>query len=115
MKIKTFKIASRRVAILGWSVGLGIALMVLKFFENFGEKVDVSAVDVFKVVDGATNVSPIVGAIGLGIALCQVVAWEQLRHALLKADKFWLQLAQIVVMVLTLLGAAVAVMLPEPL
>lgn len=110
MKIKIFEITERRVAILGWSVGLSIALMLLKFFENFGEKVDVSAVDVFKVVDSATNVSPIVGAIGLGIALCQVAAWEQLRYALLKADKFWLQLAQIVVMVLTLLGAVVAVM-----
>lgn len=110
MKIKIFEITGRRVAILGWSVGLSIALMLLKFFENFGEKVDVSAVDVFKVVDSATNVSPIVGAIALGIALCQVAAWEQLRYALLKANKFWLQLAQIVAMVLTLLGAVVAVM-----
>lgn len=43
------------------------------------------------------------------VPFCSLLAWEQLRHALLKANHYWLQLMQIVVMVLTFLGVVVAV------
>ena len=110
MKTNAFEITPRRVAILGWSVCLCVVFLLLQFSENYGQHIDELSADGFSVASAATDVSPLLRICGVAVALCSVVAWEQLRHALLKANHYWLQLMQIVVMVLTVLGAAVAIM-----
>jgi putative membrane protein len=110
MKINAFEITPRRVAILGWSVCLCVVFLLLQFSENYGQHIDELSADGFSVASAATDVSPLLRICGVAVAICSVVAWEQLRHALLKANHYWLQLMQIVVMVLTILGAAVAIM-----
>ena len=110
MKINAFEITPRRVAIFGWSVCLCVVFLLLQFSENYGQHIDELSADGFSVASAATDVSPLLRICGVAVALCSVVAWEQLRHALLKANHYWLQLMQIVVMVLTVLGAAVAIM-----
>ena len=110
MKTNAFEITPRRVAILGWSVCLCVVFLLLQFSENYGQHIDELSADGFSVASAATDVSPLLRICGVAVALCSVFPWEQLRHALLKANHYWLQLMQIVVMVLTVLGAAVAIM-----
>ena len=43
MNKKIFKISKFRGEILNWSFGIGVALMLLKFFENFGNKLSESS------------------------------------------------------------------------
>ena len=104
-----FEVTSRRVAILGWSVSLCVVFMLLQLSEKYGQHIDELTADGFSVADTASKVTPLLWLCGLLVPFCSLLAWEQLRHALLKANHYWLQLMQIVVMVLTFLGVVVAV------
>ena len=109
MKVNIFEVTSRRVAILGWSVSLCVVFMLLQLSEKYGQHIDELTADGFSVADTASKVTPLLWLCGLLVPFCSLLAWEQLRHALLKANHYWLQLMQIVVMVLTFLGVVVAV------
>lgn len=88
MKTNTFEITPRRVAIRGWSVCLCVVFLLLQFSENYGQHIDELSADGFSVASAATDVSPLLRICGVAVALCSVVAWEQLRHALLKANHY---------------------------
>lgn len=109
MKVNVFEVTSRRVAILDWSVSLCVVFMLLQLSEKYGQHIDELTADGFSVADTASKVTPLLWFCGLLVPFCSLLAWEQLRHALLKANHYWLQLMQIVVMVLTFLGVVVAV------
>ena len=81
MKTNAFEITPRRVAILGWSVCLCVVFLLLQFSENYGQHIDELSADGFSVASAATDVSPLLRICGVAVALCSVVAWEQLRHA----------------------------------
>ena len=78
--------------------------MLLQLSEKYGQHIDELTADGFSVADTASKVTPLLWLCGLLVPFCSLLAWEQLRHALLKANHYWLQLMQIVVMVLTFLG-----------
>ena len=104
MKVNVFEVTSRRVAILGWSVSLCVVFMLLQLSEKYGQHIDELTADGFSVADTASKVTPLLWLCGLLVPFCSLLAWEQLRHTLLKANHYWLQLMQIVVMVLTVFG-----------
>ncbi|WP_273534294.1 hypothetical protein [Prevotella aurantiaca] len=104
MKINIFEITKRRISILGWSVGMGIVFLLIMLSEALGNNVDGDSYDIL-----ATNVAgdfktELYGLVSFAFIVCSLLTMEQLRHALYKLNHFWLQLAQIVVMVLTVLG-----------
>lgn len=107
MKINIFEITKRRISILGWSVGMGIVFLLMMLSEQLGNSVDSDSYDIL-----ATNVAgdyktELYGLVSFAFIVCSLLTMEQLRHALYKLNRFWLQLAQIVVMVLTVLGLLV--------
>lgn len=104
MKINIFEITKRRISILGWSVGMGIVFLLIMLSESLGNNVDGDSYDIL-----ATNIAgdfktELYGLVSFAFIVCSLLTMEQLRHALYKLNHFWLQLAQIVVMVLTVLG-----------
>ncbi|MES5004833.1 hypothetical protein [Prevotella disiens] len=107
MNKKIFKISKFRGEILNWSFGIGVALMLLKFFENFGNKLSESSEVLSTSIDNMVGDRTLLLLLTTGITVCSLLMWEQLRHALLKTNHFWLQLVQIVVMVLTAFAAIV--------
>lgn len=103
MKINIFEITKRRISILGWSVGMGIVFLLIMLSESLGNNVDGDSYDIL-----ATNIAgdfktELYGLVSFAFIVCSLLTMEQLRHALYKLNHFWLQLAQIVVMVLTVL------------
>ena len=107
MKINIFEITKRRISILGWSVGMGIVFLLIMLSESLGNNVDGDSYDIL-----ATNIAgdfktELYGLVSFAFIVCSLLTMEQLRHALYKLNHFWLQLAQIVVMVLTVLGLLV--------
>lgn len=107
MKINIFEITKRRISILGWSVGMGIVFLLIMLSESLGNNVDSDSYDIL-----ATNIAgdfktELYGLVSFAFVVCSLLTMEQLRHALYKLNHFWLQLAQIVIMVLTVLGLLV--------
>ncbi|MBF1386454.1 hypothetical protein [Prevotella aurantiaca] len=113
MKINIFEITKRRISILGWSVGMGIVFLLIMLSESLGNNVDGDSYDIL-----ATNIAgdfktELYGLVSFAFIVCSLLTMEQLRHALYKSNRFWLQLAQIVVMVLTVLGLLVGLVPAE--
>lgn len=113
MKINIFEITKRRISILGWSVGMGIVFLLIMLSEALGNNVDGDSYDIL-----ATNVAgdfktELYGLVSFAFIVCSLLTMEQLRHALYKLNHFWLQLAQIVVMVLTVLGLLIGLVPAE--
>ena len=113
MKINKFEITKRRISILGWSVGMGVVFLLMMLSEQLGNSVDSDSYDIL-----ATNVAgdyktELYGLVSFAFIVCSLLTMEQLRHALYKLNRFWLQLAQIVVMVLTVLGLLVGLVPAE--
>ncbi|WP_277064345.1 hypothetical protein [Prevotella aurantiaca] len=113
MKINIFEITKRRISILGWSVGMGIVFLLIMLSESLGNNVDGDSYDIL-----ATNIAgdfktELYGLVSFAFIVCSLLTMEQLRHALYKLNHFWLQLAQIVVMVLTVLGLLIGLVPAE--
>ena len=113
MKINIFEITKRRISILGWSVGMGIVFLLIMLSESLGNNVDGDSYDIL-----ATNIAgdfktELYGLVSFAFIVCSLLTMEQLRHALYKLNHFWLQLAQILVMVLTVLGLLIGLVPAE--
>ena len=104
--MKKFKISSVQSETLNWSLGLFLAFSLVNSIDHWtGAPTDgmTSLTETFETVQSSSAIQ-----IAESILVCatQLVMWEVFRRCLNNSKHFFLQLAMIVIMVLSVLGTA---------